>query len=262
MPADDALPGPAANEPGSPRLVLPCRVQGASAGVDWIADGWRLFRKAPLMWIVFLVLLILLNVGLSFLPVVGNLLTTLLSPVILGGIAVGCRSLETGGELDLEHLLVGFRRNTGMLFAIGVVYMLGQVALLGVFAMFVGWSLVWAALTGGMGFMTAMTGGVFTVALGGLVVATLAIPLVAAIWFAPVLAMLHDQPALPAMKESLVACLGNWLPMLVYGLIMLALAVVAVIPAGLGMLVWIPMLFTTNYTAYRGIFTEPDAQAA
>lgn len=262
MPPLDTLPGPAANDPGSPRLVLPGREQRAGAGVDWVAEGWQLFRKAPLMWIVFLVLLILVNVALGMLPWVGKLLTTLVAPIIAGGVAAGCRSLETGGELELDHLLAGFRRNTGMLFAIGVVYVLGQMALLGIFAMFVGWSLVWAALTSGAGVMAAMTGSILAVATGGLVVAALAVPLFAAIWFAPTLAMLHDQPAMPAMKESLMACLRNWLPMLVYGLVMLALLAAAVIPLGLGLLVWIPMLFTTNYAGYRGIFTEPDAQAA
>ena len=56
-------PGPAANDPGTAALVMPGRRVRAGAGVDWIADGWRLFRKASLMWIVFLVLLFGVFVG-------------------------------------------------------------------------------------------------------------------------------------------------------------------------------------------------------
>jgi uncharacterized membrane protein len=80
----------------------------------------------------------------------------------------------------------------------------------------------------------------------------------AAYWFAPALTMLHDVPAVPAMKASLVACLRNFVPMLIYGLVMGALLVVAVIPLGLGLLVWAPLVLATMYTSYRSVFTEPD----
>lgn len=252
------LPGPAANDHGAARLVMPGRTLSAGDGAEWISMGWRLFRKSSLMWIVFLVLFVLIHLALGMVPWIGSLLGSLLSPILLGGIALGCRSLETGGELELEHFLAGFRRNTGLLVAIGVVYMLGQVALFGIFALFVGWSIAWAMLTGS-GAVAAFSGGVLGVALGGLVVAALAIPLMAAYWFAPALAMLHDVPALPAMKESLLASLRNWVPFLVYGVLMLLLAIAAAIPLGLGLLVWLPLLVTSSYASYRAVFTEPDA---
>ena len=64
-----------------------------------------------------------------------------------------------------------------------------------------------------------------------------ALPLMMACWFAPALVMLrHDEPV-AAMKASFFACLANVLPMLVYGLIGIVLAIVASIPFGLGWLV-------------------------
>jgi len=254
------LPGPAANDPGAAKLVMPGRKHSAGEGAEWIAAGWRLFRKSSVMWIVFLVLFVLLHVVLGIVPWIGGLLGSLLSPILLGGIALGCRSLETGGELELEHLLAGFKRNTGMLLAIGIVYVLGELLLLCVFAMFVGWSVIVAMLTGGgNALVAAVTGSMLGVALGGLVVAALAVPLMAAYWFAPTLTMLHDMPALPAMKESLFASLRNWVPFLVYGVLMLLLAIAAAIPLGLGMLAWLPLLVTSSYASYRAVFTEPDA---
>lgn len=263
MPTNDTglpLPGPAANDPGAARLVMPGRRLSAGDGTEWVAAGWRLFRKSSLMWIVFLVLFVLIHLALGMVPWIGGLVGSLVSPILLGGIALGCRSLETGGELELEHFLAGFRRNTGMLLAIGIVYMLGQLLLLCVFALFVGWSVVLAMVTGsGNAVLSAVTGSILGVALGGLVVAALAIPLMAAYWFAPTLAMLHDVPALPAMKESLLASLRNWAPFLVYGLLMMVLAIAAAIPLGLGLLVWLPLLITSSYASYRAVFTEPDA---
>lgn len=257
-----ALPGPAANDPGPPALVMPARKVRAGAGVDWVSDGWRLFRRASLMWIVFLVLFFLVHLGLGMVPWAGMWLGNLVSPILLGGIALGCRSLETGGDLELEHLLAGFRRNTGLLFAIGVVYALGELALLGVFGLFAGPGFAWALIRGDESAILGMLQeDMLAIALGGLVVTALALPLMAACWFAPALAMLHDMPALPAMKESLLACVRNFVPMLVYSLVMLALLVAAVIPLGLGLLAWLPLLLATTYTSYRSLFTEPDAQA-
>lgn len=257
------LPGPAANDPGPPTLVMPGRKVRAGAGVDWVGDAWRLFKQAKLMWIVILVLLFLIHLGLGMVPYVGMWLPNFVSPILMGGIALGCRSLETGGDLELEHLLAGFRRNTGLLFAIGLVYAVGEVLVMGAFSAVAGTSFVWAAIRGDeAAIINSLPEDPLRLALGGLVAAALAIPLLAAYWFAPPLAMLHDVPAVPAMKESFVACFRNFVPMLVYGLVMTALAIVAVIPLGLGFLVWVPMLIASVYTSYRSVFTEDDDGAS
>lgn len=256
-----SLQGPAANDPGPASLVMPGRRVRAGAGVDWIADGWRLFRKATLMWIVFLVLFFLIHVGLGMVPWAGMWLGNLVSPVFMGGIALGCRSLEMGGDLELEHLLAGFRRNTGLLFAIGAIYVLGELALVSVFGLFAGREFLFAIVRGDeAAIVNALPDDFLWLALGGLVTLSLAVPLLAAYWFAPALAMLHGVPALEAMKASLVACLRNFVPMLVYGLVMLVLLVAAVIPIGLGLLAWAPLMLATVYTSYRSVFTEADLE--
>jgi uncharacterized membrane protein len=256
------LPGPAANDPGPPALVMPGRRVRAGAGAQWVGDGWRLFRQAKLMWIVILVLLFLVHLGLGMVPVVGVWIPNLVSPILAGGIVLGCRSLETGGELELEHLLAGFRRNTGLLFAIGLVYTAGQLVILGAFSAVAGTSFAWAAIRGDeAAILESLPDDPLRLALAGLVAAALAIPLVAAYWFAPALAMMHDVPAIPAMKESFFASFRNFVPMLVYGLLMAVLAVVAVIPLGLGLLVWVPVLIASTYASYRSVFTEEDGEA-
>jgi hypothetical protein len=257
------LPGPAANDPGPASLVMPGRKVRAGAGVDWVGDAWRLFRQAKLMWIVILVLLFLVHLGLGMVPFVGMVLPNLVSPILMGGIMLGCRSLETGGELEIEHLLAGFRRNTGLLFAIGLVYAVGELAIMGLFGAVAGTSFVWAAMRGDeAAIISSLPEDPLRLALGGLVAAALAVPLVAAYWFAPALAMLHDVPAVPAMKESFFACMRNFVPMLVYGLVMLALLLAAMIPLGLGLLVWTPLLIATTYTSYRSVFTVEDGEGA
>jgi len=87
-----------------------------------------------------------------------------------------------------------------------------------------------------------------------LLVAGLSMPLYMATWFAPALIVLRDLSVGAALKASFFACLRNWLPFLVYGLVLMVLGVVAAIPAGLGYLVLIPVLTASVYTAYLDIF--------
>lgn len=65
--------------------------------------------KAPLLWIVLLMICIISMAGLSAVPVVGEPLASLLLPVVLAGLMVGCRALEQGEELELAHLFSGFQ---------------------------------------------------------------------------------------------------------------------------------------------------------
>ncbi len=57
-----------------------------------------------------------------------------------------------------------------------------------------------------------------------------------------------------ALRASLLASLRNWLPMLVYGLLMLVFAIVAMLPMMLGYLLLVPLVMTSVYVSYRDIF--------
>jgi len=102
----------------------------------------------------------------------------------------------------------------------------------------------------------AIAGMGLTLVLAGLIVFALLLPVFMALWFAPALAMFHQQGPAEAMKASFVACLKNVLPFLVYSVILLPLAFIASIPLGLGWLVLGPVLAASLYTSYRDIFFD------
>ena len=237
-------------------LVLPSRIEPAGAGWTWIAEGWRLFTKAPAMWIASIVIVFIVAMALSFIPIVGQLAFQVLSPVFAAGFVVACRSLERNGEFELEHLFAGFKSRFGSLAVVGLLTILGWVAILLVFAAFVGFSLLTAMMTGNSETMlNALSASAISILLGLLVCALLAVPLVAAYWFAPALVVMHGMSPLSAMKLSFVGALRNFLPFLVYGLIMMVFSIIAIIPFGLGFLVWLPLAVSSTYAAYRGIYT-------
>src|SRR4029077_4482806 len=49
-------------------LATEPRENAAGAGVEWIAEGWRLFAKAPVMWILVLLCIIASRGGAGRLP--------------------------------------------------------------------------------------------------------------------------------------------------------------------------------------------------
>jgi uncharacterized membrane protein len=99
----------------------------------------------------------------------------------------------------------------------------------------------------------------------------LVIPLIAAYWFAPYLTLMHGVKPVAAMKASLMACIRNFFPMIVYDLAMLAIAIVAALPSitVIGILLTIPafivlamMSVAGIYTGYRDMFTDEVSRPA
>jgi uncharacterized membrane protein len=239
------------------KLSVPGRIEGAGAGWTWIVEGWRLFAKAPLMWIVALVLLLIIAVALGFIPIIGQLAFQVLTPVFSAGLVVACRSIERGEGFELEHIFAGFRTRLGSLVIVGLLSMLGWILIFLVFAMFAGFSILTALLAGNTdNMLVALSASGMTILLGTLVAMALSVPLVAAYWFAPALVVMHDMQPIAAMKASFFGCFRNFVPFLVYGIVMMVLAFLAMIPLGLGFFVWIPVAFASTYAAYRHIFTE------
>ncbi len=236
-------------------------------GYQWIRDGFRYFAKAPLIWIVMTIIFLAIMVLIGVVPVV-SLLSPVLGPIFMGGLMLGCRAIDTGQPLRVAHLFAGFNRNTGSLAAVGGLYLLGYLAII-VVAMLImllsGGGDMFAAMsvettndipTDVSGSMLMVSGGVML-----LVVMLLYIPLIMLIWFAPALVVFHNVRPIAAMRLSFKACLRNWVPYLLYGLIALLLMIIAIVPIGLGLLIVMPALIASIYLSYRDIFesVEPPA---
>jgi len=238
----------------------------ASRGWKWIVAAFSLFRKNPLIWIVLHLILILIGVGLSFVYLIGPYLLYLLTPLLLGGLMSAAKDLESGQDIEIAHLFRGFRQNTSHLITVGGVYLVGQVVISGVMIMLGGPEFQQALKVGPEGIDPAsITPEVATRILMALLAGmALFVPLAMATWFSPALVILDNQPGFAAMGDSVRACLRNMRPFLSYGVFSLLLLVVASIPFGVGLVLWIPVMMLTMYTSYRDIFatTATPEQAA
>ena len=255
VPRSDSFGSGSGSQPrGAPATVA------AGNGLTWWTEGWRLFAASPWLWIAIVIVFVAIMVALAWVPLLGSLASTVLSPVLVAGIMAGCQAQDRGGQLTFEHLFSGFSDRLMPLVVVGLLYLAGTVAI----ALIFGALLI--AVVGVSGLSALMSsdplqGGwamLATLGLGTLIallVATLAaLPLMMACWFAPALVMLrHDEPV-AAMKTSFFACLANVMPMLVYGLIGIVLCIVASIPFLLGWIVLGPVFAASVYTSYKDIF--------
>lgn len=230
------------------------RQVNAGQGWAWIADGFELFRKNPIIWIVLFIILASIFLVSLFIPLIGPLIFNLLLPVFVAGLMVGCRALERGEELELAHLFAGFRKNLNQLITLGGVNLVGQIVIIGVIVVLGGNALFTVFMGGKQADPETLVAAMKTMGLAILVGSALFVPLLMVLWFAPQLVIFDDMRPAAAMKRSFDACLKNVLPFLVYGAIAFVLWMIASIPFGLGLLVLMPVLLASAYASYKDIF--------
>ena len=248
------------------------RSVAAAHGWAWILAGIRLFLQSPAQWVGVLVVLFVAMKLVNYLPLLA-LLAVLLMPVFLAGLMDGCRALTEGQRLEFAHLLSGFRRNATHLVTLGGIYLVGNLLILMI-----------VVQIGGEAFSTiaetlAKSGSVppeqsqemqaaaTSVTRAALIGAALSLPLLMALWFAPLLTFFQDMKPLPALKSSFIGCLRNILPMSVYGLVILA-ALIVLVPFGLriglydlGLWLIAPVLVPSIYASYRDIYVASATDA-
>lgn len=221
----------------------------AGNGNRWISDAWRLFKISPGLWIAMFIIYAACMVVLSFVPFVGNLFT----PVFMAGYYRASQTAAEEGVVRLEDLFSGFRERLGPLILVGVLTMVFIAVI------------VIVGMGAGMGLMAPAMGDIgngapplIPILIMSLVIAALILPVIMMSWFSPALVMFEGMGAFEAMKCSFKACLKNILPFTLYSIVILVLAIVAVIPVGLGLIVLLPVMMLTAYTSYYDIFIAND----
>jgi len=228
------------------------RVVAPERAIEWIKGGWKMFRAAPGIWVLIALALLVLNVIIGILPpMLGGAAAAILMPLVSAGLMAACAAEARGEAINFDYVHLGFRENTGPLATLGGLLLLG----------FLGSSAVALAI-GGVGALlgTLGTTGIGAVlALGSLLLAGIAmlamlVGLTMAAWFAPALVMLSQCPPRESLQISFKACVKNWLPLLIHGILTWLLVALCILTAGLGLLVLIPVLAGSIYQAYREIF--------
>ena len=231
-------------------------------GWAWIQDAFRLFLRDPLKWVIMGIVLIGAMYLLSRIPFLGGPLVYLLSPIPIAGMMAGCRDLELGRNLSINHLLSGFRDGATSLVTLGGVFVVAQILIGAIVSNLAGgdWEQMMrsGALLDPAAITPEMANRLSAAMLVGMM---LMVPVALLLWFSPALVILDGVPAGRAMVLSLQGCLANVIPTMIYGLAMMLLLSLVALTLGFGMFVWLPLAVISTYRSYREIYVM-DAQAA
>ena len=226
----------------------------AKQGLQWVNEGFRLYRQNPLLLSAAFGLLFGVVAVTNLIPVIGRVISELISPLMVAGFMAAYRVLDRKEALQWPHFLAGIQGPWLPLMVIGAVQMLGM--------------LLVAQIMQRMGFdpqavmsaaqkndAAAMQNAINQAMPALFTGALLLTPLIMATWFAPALVLFGNARPGRALLISLRAVAKNWLPILVNGLALgLVLFIAALIPMLLGFLVAMPIFFGSVYAGYQGIF--------
>ena len=252
-PIPPALPSIPPPMPPSALLAEP-RVVPAGAPMQWITTGWEMFKAFPGPWIAIVIVYVIISAVIALLPIVGAV-NVVVGPILAAGIVAACEAQRGGTAPRLEHLFAGYQSATAKLALVGVLYLVGLLAVGvvvgggGVAAML---PFIIAASAGEQFSVSpAMIGMIVLFVLIGLV---LVVPLALVMMWAPPLIFVHGVGSVEALKRSFFACRRNWLALLVMLVLVTVLGCIAMIPFGLGLLVLAPVMAIAIWAGYREVF--------
>jgi uncharacterized membrane protein len=231
-------------------------------GWEWYADGWRLFMKNPVVWVLMTLILGVIVVVLQFIPLLGALAVALVVPVFMAGLVVTARNLREDRPVEITTLFDGFRDRGRLtpLLILGAIMLGAQIVMMLVGMLLVGGPMMAGAMMGGD--MAQMAGLGIGAMFGSLVLMVMMLAIGAGLVFAVPLVMLRAEEPVAAVLRSLQGCVANLLPMLIFFILYGILAMIAMIPLFLGMLVLVPVATGGVYTAFTQIFPDEAAGAS
>lgn len=243
-------------------------------GIAWCTSGVKLFSQQWGLFIAIGFTFVILSIVSQFIPFIGWIISSLLTILLWAGFMYCCDNLEKHGQFSFNQFFVGFNQQTGPLLLLAAVYLVAIMLIFMIAGMFL-------IFTVGMDFIFGLQSSSGMPAVSDerllllgvtalLIVMALMIPVLMAIWFAPTLIVLDQKPFWDAIKLSFLGCLRNMLPFLVYGLVLLVIGVVIMLPL-LVSWYWLiavfflyilfnPIIFCTIYTSYKDIFEHQHSE--
>ena len=240
----------------------------ATRGWTWVKQGYQLIMRNPMMSITFALIGALAMFAALKIPVLGPLLAILLMPIVMAGYMRVCRALEEEEEVELTHLFEGFHKHAARLVALGGFSMLGLIGASSIMVFIGGDALATLmdsikATSDPQMLVDAMWAAGSGVAFSLLVGFALVCVLMLALQYAPMLIFFNEATPVAALRASLAGSLRNIIPYTVYNMIMQVIALaLSLLPFNIGLIVLLPLGFTSLYVSYRNIFPFTHELAA
>lgn len=234
------------------------KIVGATDAWIWYKKSWTLFLKNPIFFVLQFLVFYSLQFGVQILGPVSSFASNIIWCVLSVGFYYFCEKLESGQTVTFGDF---FKPLEGKLKPLIIL----AVYLTSFLLIYIAAAVIMAIIIGGVGiinlfsyplgiveyFLANILVGIFILTM--VILVPLAILMMASI-FSPLLVYYENFKPMDAMKKSLHACVQNSMALLVHGIIFCGLAILALIPLGLGYFVLVPIVHITLYYAYKDIF--------
>jgi hypothetical protein len=195
----------------------------ARHGFLWLIASFKIFRSNPPLVTALTMGYMFVVVAINLLPFIGPFLLPLALPTLIVVLANGCRAIQRGGGIGGISLTFGVQKRRVELVRLGGLHLLGSLVIL----------VASSIMEGGQISLFAQGKAIdeeeMAAAMARLML--VAMPVVAAFWFAPLLTAWDDVSPLKSVFFSFVASWRNWRAFAMYGLTAGLIAIV--IPGGL-----------------------------
>lgn len=208
------------------------RTVDPGAGINWLQGGWAGFKAGGALLIGMVFVSIVLIAILFFIPWLGTILIPVVGTFLYAGMLNSLRGQATGRQMQFDDLWSAFN-DQDRLVHLAIVAL---VPLLG--------SILRAVLPGGI--------------VGGLLGALVSVVVMAMTYFAVPLVLFRKLEAPEALKSSFEGVLANLPAVIVFWIACIVLTFLAILPAGLGLLVLVPVLLGAAYEAYAEIYGDVE----
>ncbi len=198
---------------------------------EWIKSAFYVFREYPIQFI----LLSILNILIGLMPLLGAFMT----PLFTARFADIANRVENGEKIEMSSLFKDFFANLMVVrlsflnFAINAVFLIGQY-LVGLYV--------------GDSGQTVNFSKDFIILLFLLPLLVLQISM----WISPIICLNYpDTKPATAMWLSIKISLYNVSTFLMYSLLLIVFTILALLPLGLGLFIWIPVLNIASYYVFK-----------
>lgn len=223
------------------------RMVPIGSAFNWVGAAFEYFGRSAGGWVLFTLVGGVLYFILNLIPII-NYINMLFMYVWVGGIWVALKKTLDGENVEVSDLFEGFKQSFGSLVLLSVIsVVLSIVACVPIMYYAFG-------VAGEAGFDPAAMGNVSVPIVIFTVLAFVALSM--AMVFSPALIVLNNINVIVAMKMSLMGCVKNILPIIIFGILAFIFFMVGGILLLLGLLIAVPVVSCMTLAAYKQIFID------
>lgn len=214
----------------------------------YLREGFELFKKSPGLFVGFFVMAIIILVVCNIIPLIGQIANILINQTLFAGFFYVGDKLYKNENAELSDFFAGFQK-----IAAFIVYsLLMYTVVIALAIILVGTTIVplimnsESASVSGLSFLSV------------LLFAGLAISIYLLMIYVPCYILFHHHNAITAIKSSFNLVKTYFFEHLLMMLTFLGLFIISIIPLGLGLLVIVPVMFLTIYSAWKHLTRYED----